>query len=155
LGTICIDVGLRAVGDAAREELLDKEPAKGKRELFTRVVRDLLRAAPQDVGFALVCDREQDLAKEVAAWIERERHRDKMDGRPDVYERITGICYMNSRFTLQIQAADLVAGLFREHVERIDADPSAAIDPLLDKLTEGRMVVKQMRRSEFAAEDNA
>lgn len=44
------------------------------------VLQDLLRVLPSSVNLALVCDREQDLAKQIAAWLQRDRDKAKSAG---------------------------------------------------------------------------
>ena len=150
---VCVNVGLTGFGSAAVAELLsEKSEARKKRDIFMHVVKDLLRVVPPGVNVALVCDREQDLAKQVDAWLQRERDMARRDGVDSLDERITGICYMNSRMSVQTQAADLMVGLLREHAERREADPFAPIDPRLDRLGGGRMKDDRLVRSEFVAE---
>lgn len=148
LATAAHQCGLKAVGCSADVALLDDvSEARKKKDVFEHVVKQLLRAAPPEVNFALICDREQDLAKQVAAWLQRLSEM----GRPNSYDRIAGICYMNSEHSLQTQAADLVAGLFREHAERQLAVPGAEVDKRLVLLT-GDITNRLGSRSEFLAE---
>jgi hypothetical protein len=143
------NAGLQAVGAVADEARLDdRHDSKRKRGVFERVVRQLLGAAPSHVNFALICDREQDLAKEVASWLDRLKLNE-----PVTYARVTGICYMNSRSVLQVQAADLAAGLFREQAEREASDEGASVNPLLAKLMgKGRFAAERILKSEFFQE---
>jgi hypothetical protein len=151
-GTTALDAGLHVVCAVPSEHLLRvKSEAARKMKVFRHVLSQLLRAAPADVDFALLCDREQDLAKQVAAWVEALRHKDIMAGNPDVYNRIVGICYFNSRKMLQVQAADLIANLAREQAEHLLREPSARIDPLLDRLTEGRFKALFVSPDEFSS----
>lgn len=135
-----VRIGMRAVGFAANEALLtDGRDGLKKRDVFLEVIKDLIAVMPQQVNLALLCDREQDLAKEAAIWLDREQMEAKASGRAPLYERISGICYLNSRMSPQVQAADLVVGLLREHAEAHDVDPSAPTNPVLEKLMAGRM----------------
>jgi hypothetical protein len=139
--------GLHGVAVVASEALLDRKASAGKRELFGSVVTQLLEAAPSFQNIALICDREQDLAGEVFAWMERLRWQSKQDVDRDLYERITGICWMNSRQTIQIQAADMVSGLAREFGRALlradDAEPPRALATVLT------MRVGRVSRAEF------
>lgn len=141
---VCVKADLTGFGTAAAADLLsdEGEPQK-KREIFMHVVKDLLRVVPPGVNVALVCDREQDLAKQIDAWLQRDRA---------AADRIAGICYMNSRMSVQTQAADLLVGLLREHAERREAGQTAPIDARLDRLSKGRMKENRLIRSEFVAE---
>lgn len=153
LADACVTAGLIGFGSAADAALLsDQGEARKKRDIFMHVLQDLLRVLPSSVNLALVCDREPDLAKQIAAWLQRDRDKAKLAGIESVDDRITGICYMNSRMSVQTQAADLVVGLLREHAERKETDPSAPIDPRLDRLLRGRMKEGHVLRSEFVAE---
>ena len=135
LGEACVRAGMKAIGVASRQELLTPESeAKRKHQVFSQVVEDLVAAMPPTVNLALLCDREQDLAKEITQWSQRASERND-----PLYDRVAGICYLNSRYSIQIQAADLVAGLLREHAEQHEADPTAPMDPVLAALAGGRL----------------
>jgi hypothetical protein len=138
--------GLHAIGKSADVNELGPKDGNRKRDLFEAVVRQMLSATPIGANLALLCDREQDLAKEVDAWLQRLRWEQRND---NTYERIAGICYLNSRLSMQIQAADLAASLFREHGERKRDDPGADPDPLLDFITDGMIRHDMKPRSDF------
>jgi len=135
-----VRIGMRAVGFAANEALLSNgRDGLKKRDVFLEVVKDAIVVMPQTVNLALLCDREQDLAKEAATWLDREQMEARAAQRVPLYERISGICYLNSRMSPQIQAADLVVGLLREHAEVHELDRNARMNPALEKLAAGRM----------------
>jgi len=126
---------LAAVCWAAQDSLFEQDAnrARRARELFVTLVTQITNVAPPDVHLALICDREADLAKEVLLWIDAVARSNK-----PLYDRISGICYMNSRDLTAVQAADMVAYLCREDAERYAADPSSPVDLILERLTQGR-----------------
>jgi hypothetical protein len=146
--------GLHAIGCAVDLDLAIAQTEAGKkRDVFEHVIRQLVRVVPAEANFALLCDREQDLAKQVSPWLDRLGWLAQQQGRTDrLYERIVGICYINSKLSMQIQAADLVAGLFREHAEQQLIVPGSDPDPLLVLITEGRIAHKLSTRAEFLAD---
>ena len=100
------------------------------RDLLIALVRQLIPLVPAEAPLALICDRESDLAREILSWIDALGRSER-----SLYERIAGVCFMNSRDVVILQAADMVAYLVREDAERFAADSSVSpINPLLDKL---------------------
>jgi hypothetical protein len=97
--------GLVVVAISAEAALLsDKNIAAKKRDVFERVVRELDAKVPPSGSLAFICDREQDLARPVLDWINR-----LQVSEPRLSERIAGVCYMQRRTILQIQAATTIA----------------------------------------------
>jgi hypothetical protein len=138
--------GLKAVVTAAEEGLLsNKAKAKKKREVFEDVVRQLVKVLPQaDVMFAFLCDREQDLSREVLVWLEKLQIKD-----PSIVSRIAGVCYMKRQTVLQLQAADLIAYLYREEVERHRHEPHKERNPLLERLSGDTVKTRFILKTEF------
>lgn len=138
-GRVALKAGLHAVVSVPTTALMRKcsKESVRKRMVFQNVVRQLFEKAPDDVEFAFICDREEDLADEIGPWVKSLKRPDDMAGRPSVYERISGICFMNSRRMLQVQAADLVAHLARERAEFLRDNPLATPDRLVDLLIPG------------------
>jgi len=137
--------GLHVVVSVPSERLLGSgTEAQRKMAVFQHVVRQLFDAAPESVNFALMCDREQDLEKQISAWVQRLRER-----KGDQYDRIVGVCFLNSKKVIHVQAADLVANLAREQGEALLRNQAAPMDPLLDKLTDGRFSVSYVSDADF------
>ena len=114
------------------------------RDVLSAVIRRLIPLVPAEAQIGLVCDREADLAKEVLSWID-----DLGRSERALYDRIAGICYMNSRDVIILQIADMMAYLFREYAEQRERDPSLPVNPLLDRMTKSQMVF--LRISSLAA----
>lgn len=153
--TLCEHIrgcGLHAIGCAVDLDLSNAQTEAGKkRDVFEHVVRQLMKVAPAEANIALLCDREQDLAKDVSP-LDRLGWLAKQEGRVDrLYERIVGICYINSKLSMQIQAADLIAGLFREHAEQQLRAPGSEPSEMLNTVTEGRMTHKMATKAEVLA----
>ena len=76
-----------------------------------------------------MCDREQDLHPQFLKWLERlQRSGD---------QQYNCICMLSSRIVPMVQAADFVAYLMREHLEKTSERKPP--NPLLARLTETPM----------------
>jgi hypothetical protein len=137
-GATALRVGLHAVVAVPSESLLRAgTDAARKRMVFQHVVRQLFDKAPLNTNFAFVCDREQDLAREINGWIDSLKRPDEIAGRSSPYDRISAVCWLNSKRMIQVQAADLLANLARQQAEAIRSDPNVALWPLVEKLIPG------------------
>jgi len=140
LADVVIGAKLQPVGCAADTSLLSPGTrAAMVRDVLERVIRQLLEVIPAVAQLGLVCDREEDLAKEVMKWLNKLQLSE-----PTIYGRIAGVCYMNSHSVVILQAADMLAYLFREYAEQKERDPSIPINPLLDKMTRSQMVYRRI-----------
>lgn len=106
-----------------------------KMVVFKKLIHDLLRDAPPDVRFQLLCDDEQDLAPEVYRFYTRT----KVQG-SEARDRLIGVAFMDDRFLPQVQLADLCAYFGRVETDRQFRRQHEPQHPVIAKLTETRGV---------------
>ena len=130
----------------------DSTRAEKKAEVFRLLVRQLLGLNFDNFqnppSFALICDREQDLAKPVLGWVDR-----LCVESPEARERLAGVCFMNNRMVPPLQAADLCVYLFREEGERILERPDDPPNPLLMEVSGDRIRRHFIAKAEFTNPD--
>ena len=108
----------------------DKTAMKKKR-IFQDAVLALLKGIPADANVYLLCDIEKDVEETFRGWIDSlgKTH-------PANMARILGISFLDDKFSIPIQFADMVAWVARNEVERMAIHPEEPIHPLYTLLME-------------------
>lgn len=80
-----------------------------KATMFGYVIQKLLAQESEEYALALMCDEEQDVAKQFLYYLDRFKHQHH-----SVAHRIAALCFCNDTRVPQLQAADIVAYVSRE-----------------------------------------